>query len=540
MVLKEQTKPWLKTPDFDGPEFWELPGRTQEEVNYWMGRWRWRVARLYTVVDKNARVVPFRPNRAQRDFMDNIHGTDIILKARQLGFSTLIEIIILDACMWNKNIAAGIITITLDDGVKLLKTKVRDVYKRMPEELKAMSPISNGSEDDPGSATLVEFENGSSITVGISLRGGTYQILHISELGKIAARFPARAQEIKSGAFNTIGPDQHIFVESTAEGQEGLFYEICQGALDRQRRGVEPIPGEFFLHFYPWYEDPAYTLDTKRDISKEMKTYFKALQKMTGIVFTRAQVAWYQFKKAQQGNEMKREFPSTPEEAFEASVEGAIFREEIARVYDQQRIGSYPYEASLGAVYTFWDIGRNDFNVILLGQRVSVAHWNFFKCVFGQGKSLPYYVDELQELKYAHRFNWGKHVLPHDGNNHEFLSVENRKTSIENALMSMAEIVPRTKDVYNDIELVRPFWETSTFDADGCGVFLKMAQNYKWRRDERLGVWMPKPEHNDPSHFVDAYRTAASCHRLGLLDEDMFGPTEENIDQFERSGAGGY
>jgi len=521
--------------DWDAPSFEVLsePGN-EDELEYRMGRWKWRLNNLYTCVDKNARVIPFRPNWAQRDFLDNIHGMDIILKARQLGFSTLIEILILDACMWNKNIASGIITITLDDGVKLLKTKVRDVYERIPEPIKELSPLSTDS------ATLVEFENGSSITVGISLRGGTYQILHVSELGKIAARFPARAQEIKSGAFNTVGPDQHIFVESTAEGQEGLFFDICEDALARQRAGIDPIAGEFKLHFYPWFEEPAYTLDTNRTISKEMKTYFKALQKHTGRVFARGQVAWYQFKKAQQGNEMKREFPSTPEEAFEASVEGAIFREEIARVYDQQRIGSYPYDASLGAVYTFWDIGRNDYTVILLGQRVSAAHWNWFKVLYGQSKSMPHYVDLLIEEKLKRRINWGLHVLPHDGNNHEWLSMENRKTQLENALMSHVEICPRPADLYQDIELVRPFWETSTFDAEGCGDFLKMAQNYKWRRDERLGVWMPKPEHNDPSHFVDAYRTAASAHRLNIIDDSEYGPTFHQDNHFERSGAGGY
>ena len=52
---------------------------------------------------------------------------------------------------------------------------------------------------------------------------------------------------------------------------------------------------------------------------------------------------------------MKREFPSTPEEAFEASVEGAIFQEEIERVYEQQRIGHYPFEQALGPC--LWVLG---------------------------------------------------------------------------------------------------------------------------------------------------------------------------------------
>lgn len=521
--------------DFDGPELFELPHLSEAEQQYWFGRWKWRVARLYTILNKQGKVIPFRPNAAQREFMENIHGTDIILKARQLGFSTLIEIIILDSSMWNENIASGIITITLDDGVKLLKEKILAVYKRLPPELHDRFPLKTVSSE------LLEFKNGSTITVGISLRGGTYQILHISELGKIAARFPMRAQEIKTGAFNTVPVGMHIFVESTAEGQEGLFYDICTEALDRDYRHQKPEQGEFKMHFFPWYEEPTYTIETNRPLDRKWKIYFKALQKATGRIFTMGQMQWYARKAAQQKGDMKREFPSTPEEAFEASVEGAIFREEIARVYDQSRYGSFPYDPALGAVYTFWDIGRNDFNVILLGQRFSPGEWNFFECVYGQGKSLPYYVDELTRLKIRHRINWGMHVLPHDGNNHEFLSVTSRKTAIENALMSEAIVVDRAKNLYSDIEQVRSFWESSTFNAgSNISTFMKMAQNYKWRRDERLGTWLKEPEHNDPSHFMDAYRTAAAAHRLNLLDQGEFGRTYEPEESYTPQSNAGY
>lgn len=519
---------------YNGPSLEYMATASQEEVDHWLNDWKWRVSHIYTIVDKTGSVVQFRPNRAQRHFMDNIHGSDIILKARQLGFSTLIEMIFLDTCMWVPNVSAGVITITESDGIKLLREKVRDVYKRLPEELREMSPLKTES------ATLLEWENGSSIAVGISHRGGTLQLLHVSELGKIAARFPQRALEIKTGAFNTVAPGQIIIVESTAEGQEGLFYEICAEALNRQRAEIEPLEGEFDIKFYPWFEDPAYRMETDRAISKEMKTYFKGLQQVTGRAFDREQVNWYQLKRAQQGNMMKREFPSTPEEAFEASVEGAIFKEEIERVYDQQRIGSYPYDASLGAVYTFWDIGRADHTVILLAQRVSAGSYQFFDMVHDHGKSLPHYVEELNLLKYKYRFNWGLHVLPHDGNNHEFLSVESRKVTIENALRSFCEVIPRAKNIFTDIEMVRPFWEASYFDAQGCGDFMKMAQNYRWRRDERLQTWMPKPEHNEPSHFVDAYRTAAAAHRLNIIDQSEYGPSLVRDTLFARSGAGGY
>ena len=48
------------------------------------------------------------------------------------------------------------------------------------------------------------FENGSSINVGTSARGSTTQFLHVSEMGKIARKYPEKAAEIVSGAFESV------------------------------------------------------------------------------------------------------------------------------------------------------------------------------------------------------------------------------------------------------------------------------------------------------------------------------------------------
>ena len=537
-VEKTEEQPaWELVDDFDGPELDELLDCSPEEQEYWYTRWKWRVARLYTVVNKWGRVVPFRPNRAQRMFMNGIHGTDIILKARQLGFSTLIELIFLDVCLWYPNMSCGVMTITEPDGIKLLQEKVRLVYERMPEELRERFPLEEGENHK----TLIKWANGSSITVGTSLRGGTYQFLHISELGKIAAKFPHRAKEIKSGAFNTVATGNYIFVESTAEGQEGLFYDICMEARDRELQGIEPEEGEFKMHFFPWDEDPSYRINTQRPLQKRTKTYFTALSRHTGKVYTLQQMHWYQRKWGQQKHEMKREYPSFPEEAFEASVEGAIYREETQRVYEQQRMGFFPYEPHLGAVYTFWDIGLNDYTVIWLAQRVSLNRWRFFECIYGQSKGLPHYLQELQRKQVELNFVWGTHVLPHDGNNKEWLTGQKRAEVIESSLVSFVKVVPRAKAVNPELEFVKTFIETSEFNANsGAGDGFKHLTNYKWRHDERLGVWLKVPDHNTASHFADAFRTAAMCHVLDLLDNDEYGETVHEAQAEESDNSAGY
>jgi len=502
----------------DGPSYSDLPTLKEGEVAYCMQNWRWRVAHLYTVIDKTGQVVPFVPNGAQRRFMDDLHSTDIILKARQLGFSTLIQLIILDTCMFNPNFSAGTITITMDDGKKLLREKILGVYDRMPAQIRDFSPLTSRS------ATRVEFANGSSITVGISLRGGTYNLLHVSELGKISARFPERAREIRSGAFNTIAPGQHIFVESTAEGRN-YFYDLCNEAL---HRGRDPEEGEFKAHFFPWDTDPAYKVESSMDISRETKVYFNKLSRETGRIFSRAQIAWYQRKKAQQGHEMLREFPSTPDEAFAASVEGAIFKDEIARIHDQHRIGPFPYEAALGPVYVGMDIGVADHTVLLLAQRVTKSQFNVFDAIYNHSKSIDWYLDEMAKRKQRLRFNWGVVALPHDGSQREFMSNETREEAFRRGLPGAeVVVVPRAKTVAADIEHVRAFLEGSTWNQvanperdpllGGAGHVLAMAQTYRWDQNAD-GVFVNRPKHDEASHYADAIRTMAKAWTDGLLD----------------------
>jgi hypothetical protein len=76
---------------------------------------RWRLNNLYTVVNKKGKAVPFRPNWAQQEFLDGIHTRNLILKARQLGFTTLCCIVYLDDCLFTPNVEAAVIAHKVDD-----------------------------------------------------------------------------------------------------------------------------------------------------------------------------------------------------------------------------------------------------------------------------------------------------------------------------------------------------------------------------------------------------------------------------------------
>lgn len=51
-------------------------------------------------------------------------------------------------------------------------------------------------------------------------------------------------------------------------------------------------------------------------LSQDMVKYFEQLKSDYNIILTDGQKAWYVKKMQTQGDNMKREYPSTPEEAF--------------------------------------------------------------------------------------------------------------------------------------------------------------------------------------------------------------------------------
>lgn len=60
----------------------------------------WRLNNLYWITDKEGKPTRFRMTPEQREYFEGIHTRNIILKARQLGFTTEVCIIQLDAALF--------------------------------------------------------------------------------------------------------------------------------------------------------------------------------------------------------------------------------------------------------------------------------------------------------------------------------------------------------------------------------------------------------------------------------------------------------
>ena len=469
---------------------------------------RWRLNNLYHVQDEKGRNVPFRLNWMQSQLITEMHYLNCILKARQLGCTTFIQVFMLDECIFNSNITAGTIAHTLNDAQDIFSKKVKFPYDQLPEGLKNHRPA---VED---SARKLSFPNDSSLVVGTSLRSGTFQYLHVSEYGKLGARYPEKAREVRTGALNTVHKGQYIWVESTAEGQEGEFYDLTQRAQDTQRAGSALTALDFKFFFFPWWRHPNYVLPAEDVmLTAEDERYFNGLE-MQGIHLTPDQKAWYVKKAAQQLDDMKREFPSTPEEAFEASIEGAYYAKQMAKAEADGRICDLPVEEGV-AVETWWDLGMNDLMTILWVQRV--GPWvHVIDSYSSSGEGLAHYAAVLQEKQRERDLVYGEHVWPHDGNVRILDEKGRPRKEVMRDLGYQVEIVERG-NVGQGIQASREILAKTRFDRSRCmgdaakktRKIVEGMKSYRREWDEDNAVFKNRPFHNWASHWADAFRTGS-------------------------------
>lgn len=277
----------------------------------------WRLNNLYMIENEQGQLVRFRLRPAQELLFRTMWYLNIVLKARQLGFSTAIDIYLLDEALYNSNIKCGIIAQDLTAAGEIYRTKIEVPFDNLPGWLKAQFGVVARRGGANGGHIL--FRHGSSIQVATSFRSGTVQRLHVSEHGKICAKYPEKAKEVRTGTLQAIHPGAVAFIESTAEGVGGDFHSMSMAALEHGRNGGTLTPLDWKFHFFAWWQDPKYRAEVPARgllISPAQAEYFAAIEKAMACTLTDEQKQWYALKELTLGAEMKQEFPSTPLEAF--------------------------------------------------------------------------------------------------------------------------------------------------------------------------------------------------------------------------------
>lgn len=456
----------------------------------------WRLNHLYWIIDRNGNKIPFRMNWAQKDLYQNMWYSNVILKARQLGFSTFIGILFLDACLFNDNVCAGIIAHRTDDSEKLFN-RVRFAYDNLHPAIRLIRKLTVETKGE------LKFNNGSFFYIDTSMRSSTLQYLHISEFGKICAKYPNKATEIMTGSLNAVAIGQYTFIESTAEGSAGYFYDIYKGAEKKAQKKLRLTELDYKPHFYPWWKEPSYVLHEFIEPPRHLREYFEKLS-ASGIELSGSQISWYCKKYEVQEDAMFQEFPSTAEEAFQGSASGLFYGRHLTNARIEKRIGNIPYDEN-ALVHTAWDIGGaggGDYTAIwffqIVGHEIHII--DFYQ---DNGKSLAEYIYEVKQRRYS----YGEHLAPHDIKVTEYSNGMSR-LEVARTLGFDFTVVDKLL-VMEGIDAARGIFPRCWFDQNKCEEGLRMLENYRKEWDERLVRWKEKPLHDFASNAADAFRYLA-------------------------------
>lgn len=460
----------------------------------------WRLNHLYFIEDKAGKSVRFKMTQEQLEYFDGMHDRNVILKARQLGFTTEVCIIQLDLALFHRKHCA-LIAHTLPDAERLFRNKTKYAFDRLPKDIQRANRVKKETTSE------MVFEKGGSITVSTSFRGGTLYSLHVSEFGKICAKHPEKAKEIVTGAFEAVPLGGVITLESTAEGRAGYFFDYCQEAekLSLQGRTLNALEWKFF--FFSWWKNEEYSIPAS-DIPERLKEYFAELKSKHGVTTTPEQQSWYASKEKTLGDDIKREYPSIPEEAFQQSVEGAYYKKQFKEIYASGRIGVLPNNDHL-PVMTFWDLGVSDSMVIWFVRKLSDTSYQVIDYYENAGEGLRHYFKVLKDRGYQ----YSKHYAPHDIQNRSLtgdaksrLDIAKEGYEIDGEIYSVRfEVVPNI-GVMDGIEQVREILKYCEFDEQKCEEGISNLENYRKEWDDKKGCWKDKPLHDHTSHGADGFR----------------------------------
>lgn len=298
------------------------------------------------IVNKEGKLVPLKFNYAQQILYDTIKKLKsenklvriIILKARQLGLSTVTGGIFNSNTLLNFNVKTGIIT-HKSDATSNLFNMYKIMYQNLPEQLKPellndnQNTLVFNNEKGTGLNSSIKCMTAGSAGVG---RSTTYQQLHMSEY----AFWPGNKKDTYLGLVQTVPatPDSMIIIESTPNG-----YDDFKDKWDDAVAGKS----DFVPLFFPWYINPEYKMTYSGFELTEDELEIKELYNLSN-----EQITWRRWciknNCSNDLDQFKQEYPSCPEEAF-LSTGKCVFPKEIVvnrlqRVHDPIKTGYFKYE----------------------------------------------------------------------------------------------------------------------------------------------------------------------------------------------------
>lgn len=291
----------------------------------------WRMHHFWTIRNKNADLIRFKPNKMQQLFEQERHTRNIILKSRQLGMTTYSLIDRIDQALFKRNTEALIIFQDQNVSRKKFRDVVMLAFNMVPAPMRdQLWKVVN----DKAEQLTVDFGSGetSTIMTAISGRGSTPNTVHISEYAKICSDYPDKAEEIRRGLIPAVPASGRVDIESTAEGVAGDFHDTFWEAWNR---GTPSHPLQFKAHFFNWQLDTDIIEATPYfEIPAEHQATFRDYQKQHKL--TDKEINWYYLTwenvAGKDWARMKEQYPTTPEEAFEVAGDKYFDKQSVDRL----------------------------------------------------------------------------------------------------------------------------------------------------------------------------------------------------------------
>lgn len=277
------------------------------------------------IKDKGGKIVPFVLNEPQRKLYAVIKRQAeagkpirvIILKARQMGFSTLTEALLFHRTATRANTGSMIVT-HKDEATTNLFNMSKLYYEELPNPIKPMLKTSNAKElifenptrdavqkkARPGLRSKIKCATAGGSGVG---RSDTLQNVHASEF----AFWPGDKVATLAGLLQAVPPvaGTMVIIESTANGFDA-FKDMWDAAVAGES-DFEPV-------FFAWYELDGYRMPYD---GAPLTAEERELQAAYNLDLD--QIQWRRWCIANNcGGDLNlfhQEYPATPEEAFIAT-----------------------------------------------------------------------------------------------------------------------------------------------------------------------------------------------------------------------------
>lgn len=367
--------------------------------------------------DKNGKVIPLKLNEPQMKYYNVIKELHeqrkpiriIILKARQMGFSTETESIIFKNVVTNHNYNAGIVAHKEDSTANLFNMSKR-MLEYLPDSIKPEQKKSNAKElvfnNDEGTGLDSKMKCMTAGGKGIG-RSDTFTALHLSEL----AFWEGDKQDILLGLLQAVPniPESMVIIESTANGFD-YFKELWDKAVAGEN--------DFYPLFVGWNELKEYKMTyTGFELTED------EIELQTVYNLTLEQLTWRRWCiKNNCGGDIdkfKQEYPICPDEAFLSTGQCYFDKDKvikrIRKVVEPIKRGSFLYKyknnqvsdirfnENIKGTIKIFEEPQEGVPYVLAGDTAGEGSDNFTAQVINNitGKQVAVLKQQYSELEYA-------------------------------------------------------------------------------------------------------------------------------------------